>query len=249
MLRKMLDMSQAEFAKRIQISQGALSQIEGGKTHVSIGTLKKISHSFNINCNWLIHGQGDMFLPGQQAKAPPRSQKLVLPMSDEEKDTPIALVQGSDCADYCQKYDQPDYIRSLDTYQLPNFHKGRYRLFEITDLSMAPTLNPGEIVVAEYEPEPEDGDLCVIVYEQGVVARYIYRYRQNSVFFLLKSQQKSEKAASLERSRIHETWAVRSKITNTFLNPNHSSTQRVEQMRSDLRDLKAKIKGVRKKKR
>ena len=55
-LREKLNLSQQEFADKIGITQGALSQLESGKSTLSLSTITKISQVFNVDCNWLILG-------------------------------------------------------------------------------------------------------------------------------------------------------------------------------------------------
>lgn len=56
-LRKSIDISQREFSKRINISQGSLSDIEKGRNKPSIETLISISTMFNVSLDWLINGE------------------------------------------------------------------------------------------------------------------------------------------------------------------------------------------------
>lgn len=53
-------LSQSEFAKRIAIRQPNLSAILKGERACGSGVLNKILLSFDINKNWLFHGEGDM---------------------------------------------------------------------------------------------------------------------------------------------------------------------------------------------
>ncbi|MBE9469014.1 MAG: helix-turn-helix transcriptional regulator [Bacteroidetes bacterium] len=59
-LRKYLKLNQSLFSKSIRISQSALSQIEKGTISLSFETIRNISVTYNINCNWLINGKGKM---------------------------------------------------------------------------------------------------------------------------------------------------------------------------------------------
>lgn len=55
-LRTSYSMNQSVFAKRINISQASLSDLEKGKTKPSVDTLINISDQFNISLDWLIKG-------------------------------------------------------------------------------------------------------------------------------------------------------------------------------------------------
>lgn len=60
-LRKELDLSQADFAKRIKITQGHLSDIENGRKILTERTIKIICSEFNVSEAWLKTGEGEPF--------------------------------------------------------------------------------------------------------------------------------------------------------------------------------------------
>lgn len=55
-IRKLNKMSQIEFAKAINISQGSLSDIERGKGYPPLETVNSISQVFDVDLNWLVKG-------------------------------------------------------------------------------------------------------------------------------------------------------------------------------------------------
>jgi transcriptional regulator with XRE-family HTH domain len=61
-IRKALKMSQISFAKRIGITQGTLSGIEGGRTGVTNKVASELQDEFKVNLAWLYTGQGEMFI-------------------------------------------------------------------------------------------------------------------------------------------------------------------------------------------
>ena len=56
-------LSQIEFAQKIGISHASLSEIEGVTKVVNMRakTLKGIINAFNVNINWLLTGEGEIF--------------------------------------------------------------------------------------------------------------------------------------------------------------------------------------------
>jgi transcriptional regulator with XRE-family HTH domain len=52
------DMTQAEFAERIGISQNYLSMMEHGKVEIGAEILLRISREFMKNMEWLLTGEG-----------------------------------------------------------------------------------------------------------------------------------------------------------------------------------------------
>jgi len=60
-VRLALNISQHDFAKRIYISQTLLGDIELGNRNVNERTIQLISTEFNVNKDWLLTGNGEMF--------------------------------------------------------------------------------------------------------------------------------------------------------------------------------------------
>ena len=59
-LRKALDLTQAEFGRRIGMKQNTIALIEGGRK-TSDQTVISICREFNVNEAWLRNGTGEMF--------------------------------------------------------------------------------------------------------------------------------------------------------------------------------------------
>lgn len=60
-LRKTLDLTQQEFAKRIGIARANIASYEVGKSNLSDAVISLICREFNVNENWLRTGDGEMF--------------------------------------------------------------------------------------------------------------------------------------------------------------------------------------------
>jgi transcriptional regulator with XRE-family HTH domain len=69
LIRAETGLKQGEFAKKLEISQGLLSGIEGGNELLSDRVKKIICFEFGIDENWLLTGEG----------------KMIRPIDDEEK--------------------------------------------------------------------------------------------------------------------------------------------------------------------
>ena len=61
-IRKAINASQREFAKRIFISQTLLGAIELGNRNVNERTIQLITTEFKVNREWLLTGKGEMFV-------------------------------------------------------------------------------------------------------------------------------------------------------------------------------------------
>ncbi len=60
-LRKELRLSQEGFADKIGLSKSAVSAVESDKSFVSLNVMRSLFMELNVNLNWLIAGQGEMF--------------------------------------------------------------------------------------------------------------------------------------------------------------------------------------------
>lgn len=236
-LRTFLELSQKEFAEEIGITQGALSQLEAGKSKLSLSTIRKISLKFNVDCNWLINGTREVFL----ADAAPDDVYL----RHFSASTLISLVKEEAHAGYIDNCKDLDYISTLDVYRIPGFENGHYRLFEVSGDSMVPSIYPREIVVTEYledKRKVEYGQLCVVITSDGIVAKRLYFYEEQPDAILLKSDNPDYKTYSLGIDDVLEVWLVRAKITNVLAQPAPPEAKRIEMLESDIQMLKEQMK-------
>lgn len=65
-LRKILGLSQKDFATNIGLKQNAISYMEKDGATVTEQNIKNICSQYNVNENWLRNGTGDMFLENQR---------------------------------------------------------------------------------------------------------------------------------------------------------------------------------------
>jgi len=67
-LRKTLELNQTEFGTKIRLTTGAVSDIERGKVkNITDRVVNDICREFNVNENWLRTGEGEMFIPVNEA--------------------------------------------------------------------------------------------------------------------------------------------------------------------------------------
>lgn len=61
-LRAALELSQTEFAARLNLSQNFIWMVESGKREISDRTIYSICREFNVSEEWLRTGEGEMFV-------------------------------------------------------------------------------------------------------------------------------------------------------------------------------------------
>lgn len=247
-LRKDLALSQKLFAEKIEITQGALSQLESGKSTLSLPTIQKISQVFSIDCNWLVLGvnedkkyeQKDKNMVTASVNSQTNNRKMPL-------ESFIPLIDQEAHAGYLKQADDPDYLSTLDVYRIPGFEAGNYRMFEIEGDSMLPTIHPREIVVTERMLDLErieNGTLCVAITEEGIVAKRFYRYKEEPENFIFKSDNPDYKTYSLMKDDVLEIWEIKAKITSVLHTDYSNNVERFESIESEITQLKNALKQV-----
>lgn len=238
-LRKVMQLSQTQFANKINLSQGALSQIENGYSSLSMDSLKKISEAFNVNCNWLVKGHGEMFQSNEE-------NLLKYPLlSDDKNHNLIPLVRNEARAGYLEKHSDSGYLQTLDIYKIPGYEKGDYRLFEVEGDSMIPTFYPREVIIGERIDlsKLENGHLVILVTKDGIVVKRVYPNSEKIGKYLLKSDNITYKSYNISKKDIREAWSVKGKITAEFSSA-YDQFHKLDAMEKDITFLKESLKGI-----
>ena len=61
-IRRIKQLSQIDFAKKLRISQPQLSRYETGVNAPDYQTMRKLDKAFNVNIHWLVTNKGEMFI-------------------------------------------------------------------------------------------------------------------------------------------------------------------------------------------
>lgn len=232
-LRESLRLSQKEFGEKIGITQGALSQLESGKSTLSLNTITMISQVFNVDCNWLILGIEDY------DKSYFNHYKKVL-------ESPlIPLVKEEAHAGYISQCADEEYIESLEFYKIPGFESGNYRLFEVEGDSMLPTVCPKEFVVTEQVKnisQLDDGLVYVVITQDGIVVKRVYKQQAQSGYcFMLKSDNPVYQNYFLIPTEVIEVWQVKAKISSIIEQEAYVQNRRFESIENEIKQLKEHI--------
>lgn len=239
-LRDLLNLSQQEFSSRIGITQGALSQLEAQKSNLSLDSLLKINRAFRVDCNWLVTGEGDIFVRENKPEAAQLGEDNI----HFSREGCIPLIRGEAHAGYIENYLDEKYLDTLEVYKIPGYETGGYRLFEVEGDSMIPSIHPGEIVVTERLADfsrIENGALCIVVAEEGIVAKRTYIYEEDRNVLILKSDNPEYKTYSIPIENVREVWRVRAKITNVFAQTQTVDATKLKELEADIANLKKEM--------
>ena len=60
-IRKSLNLTMEKFGERLGVTKTAISLIESGKNSLTDANAKAICRTYNVNYDWLMDGEGEMF--------------------------------------------------------------------------------------------------------------------------------------------------------------------------------------------
>ena len=209
-VRKATDLSQADFAKKIGISQRKMSRIETTQD-LDRSTARLISHLFSVNEKWLLSGEGEEPDWEKLTNAAVRETLQILANSaanDEQNGRPITSVPipifdavpnmgGGNIVE------QEGFI----TGQLPipyNIYHSGFRRFDQQKLaafcaegdSMSPTISSGDYVVVTMDQQFRgDGIYLVQLYESLLIKR-LQRQLDNTILLISDNQQYREQTVT-----------------------------------------------------
>ena len=89
--RKKLGFTQKEFAKMFGVSEITMRRYEIGKVKPDIDFILELRNRFNLNINWLLTGEGEMFITEEEKKGEEKGRDYkreileIIEKEDEEK--------------------------------------------------------------------------------------------------------------------------------------------------------------------
>ena len=151
-IRKQKDMSQADFASYLEVPTSTISNIESGARDIPKNLMKSISQKMGIDANWLLTGDGPMFLSGAESEA-----------AREPVETPVripVLAQTVSCGPG-QEWQEGDSIEEyLEPLALvPSLRGAKVYAFRVRGTSMTGAgINDGDVVLFDASPAqvPQD---------------------------------------------------------------------------------------------
>jgi len=204
-LRKKHKLSQQSFADTLDIPRTTLGDYEREKTEPNISMLIKMSAFFSINVDSLLIE--NLQLENYKVAESPELKVLAISV-DNNNEGNIELVDTKAEAGYLDSYQNPEYIKELPKFAVPNIPVGTYRAFEIQGDSMLP-IQSGSIVIASYIEKLEDiknnKTYIVISKRDGLVYKRILKESNNNKL-ILKSDNELFVPYELEASEIDEIW-------------------------------------------
>lgn len=216
-LRDRKRMSQEDFAQNIGITRIKLQALESGRTkNPSAEDLVKFSEFYKISIDALlkvnIASLGEIKLRELEAgndvyMAGGKLRVLAITVDKDNKEN-VEYVPIKAKAGYVKGYNDPDFIKALPKFSMPNLDKGTYRVFPITGDSMAPIPDNTDVTTKYIEDwkniKPRTACVVILNGVNDFVFKLVTVNKDRTV--LLESLNKEYKPYSINVADILEVW-------------------------------------------
>lgn len=143
---------------------------------------------------------------------------LIIHVDSDSKNDRIAYVPFAAQAGYVKHYNEISYLHQLNTYSLPGFTNGTYRMFPVEGNSMYPTYQSGDILICKYVEQStqiKDGECYVIVSMEGICVKRCINALQKRGAIIIESDNNDYKPDIIPVETIREIWQPKARITKT----------------------------------
>ncbi len=226
-----LELTVTDFSKKIGVSWTAVNNYTKGR--IPDGrTLSAIKQKFDVNINWLLTGDGSMFIEKQHLQTtnaffeplPIYAQLPKVIVADAEGNENVIMVPHYAQAGYLDGYGDTSFLEQLPTYRLPKLSNGTFRMFEVKGHSMTPTLHDGSIAVGEwcesFNDITDDSIYIVVTREDGIVIkRVLNRVEKYGNLFLKSDNRKEYPSYTVKPEDVLELWKLKTAFLFNFSNP------------------------------
>lgn len=240
-LRKKHSLSQQAFAEILDIPRTTLGDYEREKTEPNIPMLLKMAAYFSIKLDILL--AENLQLENYKIAESPDLKVLAISV-DRNNEGNIELVDTKAEAGYLDSYQNPEYIKELPKFAVPNIPSGTYRAFEIQGDSMLP-IQSGSIIIASYVEKLQDikdnKTYIVISKREGLVYKRVLLNTMDKKL-ILKSDNDLFVPYELEFSDVDEIWQY-----YAHLSFDDSEKTISEKLEVKLGDMHSKISDIHKK--
>jgi DNA-binding XRE family transcriptional regulator len=220
-------LSQTRLADTVGVTRSAISSYEDGRAEPKLQVLNAIADFFKITVDQLLNidlarlQDHELQQRDKQDKYTQGSHLRVLSITVDGNDSEqVVLVPERAAAGYATSgYANPEYLVNLPKYGLPFLSKGRtHRAFEVSGDSMLP-LQSGSVVIGAYVENFKDvkeGQVCVVVTEEGPVLKKVHNRIEERGTLLLKSSNVLYGPYEVRVEEVRELWAFVAYISRGF---------------------------------
>lgn len=171
---KKMEMTQMALSKALDISNVVINRYVKDKTTPDYNFLNKLASAYNININWLITGEGNIFM----------SDKLKEINDRQYFDMPILAPVSCGSPEAIEEAEAVDHIM-IDTISLAgNFND--YFAFYASGDSMYPHISDGDVVIVKQKNDWDSADerICVVRVNGEVTLKKVITYAERHEILL-----------------------------------------------------------------
>ncbi len=214
-LRKVLKLSQKEIAEKIKIPQRTYSNYENESNKIPQDILQSIATIFHVNLNWLLTGEGEMFLKpwvlGQTrlgesylacdsenfCNKKTQSEVVYLPVLDAK----VSAGHGIENFEivYTDKY-------ALEKRLIMPYSPDKCKFLQVKGDSMYPTLHEGDYIVVAEGVIDTNGIYVLNRGGQLFVKRLEFRLATNTL--IIKSDNPNYSTEEISQEKINEHFLI-----------------------------------------
>lgn len=202
-----------------------LSEMVAQRRDVPLELVEKAVKQYRFNPVYLFTGIGPHF-SGTIEDDGLRIRNLSI-VTDVKGDERILHVPFQAQAGYGRLLDDPVFIQSLPSFQLPDpqFKSGTYRSFEVSGSSMEPTFRSGDLVIASFieprywDPALKNNQVFIIVTQQDVFLKRVQNKMRSEQCIECCSDNAGFTPFIVPNEDICEVWRVRLRITSQIDQP------------------------------
>lgn len=251
LLRKRRERTQEVVAGEIGVSRSTLNSYENGLiVNPTLEALIMFSDYFKISIDTLIRTDlsrlsekklseielgHDDFIKGSKLR-------ILATTVDSKNNENIELVPLKAKAGYTAGYSDPEFIRTLPTFQLPFLSSERkYRTFQVSGDSMLP-IPDKSFVTAEFVEnwnDIKDGNAYILVSrDEGIVFKVVFNHLRNKKMLLLKSLNPAYEPYEMRINDVKEIWKFVNYISSELPQPDITKDELVSGVSNLHREMK-----------
>ena len=224
-IRLELNFTQEQMADKLGMKRTAYAKMEGGSSHPSIETIKKIVSLSGKSYDWIIEDKYNHSDENRVSQFNDIENKDIYNIGDIDREIEIipivvdmenvewiTLVHENLTDNYHEEYQNKEYIAKLPVFRLPFIPKsGIYRAFQVFGNSMEPTIHENDILISKKViniKKIQSGCICIIVLkDNGILCRRIDKGLNNYSIRLIADNSNYE-ILTPSRGQIVELWKV-----------------------------------------
>ena len=201
-LRRKHKFTQAVVAEKLFVTQTAYSHMEANINAVSVDHLFTLSSLYNVTMEFLLTG----------------NKKLIIMNS---KNGFLPLINAKAHAGFLKGVVEDNVMDDFEYYRIPGFNPTSDSVLnEIEGTSMQPTINEGDILICQTQPNFDyviDGSTAIVVTDDEFVLTRLFKHEDPRYFRIEGDNSDEQTKKEIAKSKILKLLLVLGKVSNALL--------------------------------